>query len=212
MSTLLSNDLEERKKHLYHLQDTLCDPIVLTSRHLIPNLLHVERLRIRPVEDFQDEKDSSLETKAEAKSSSWLSPVAGYLRRWRNPFGVLFDCGWGGEQAKSDGLAVLMLTSGSTGYAKAVSLRHGQIISATEGKFKYDGTSSRTTFFNWIGMDHVANLTEIHLHAMQLGSTQVHAHTTDILVNPFQFMRLLSNTALAISLLQTSSWLLCQRC
>ena len=89
-----------------------------------------------------------------------------------------------GFEARPDDLAVLMLTSGSTGYAKAVCLTHGQILNAVEGKSKYHGTTSKTKFLNWIGLDHVANLTEIHLHAMSLGSEQVHVHATDFSCEP----------------------------
>lgn len=64
--------------------------------------------------------------------------------------------------------AVLMLTSGSTGNAKAVPLRHGQILTALQGKSKHNRTEAGDTFLNWVGMDHVACLTEIHLHGSEL--------------------------------------------
>lgn len=40
-------------------------------------------------------------------------------------------------------------------------------------------------------MDHVANLTEVHLHAMYLGAEQVHAHAGDLITQPLLFLRLL---------------------
>ena len=84
-----------------------------------------------------------------------------------------------------------MLTSGSTGYFKAVCLRHGQMIKAVKGKAKYHGNTGTTVFFNWINIDHVANLTEIHLHAMMLGADQVHVQAADLQVQPSKFVSLL---------------------
>lgn len=69
-----------------------------------------------------------------------------------------------GDKAKNDP-AVLMLTSGSTGSAKAVPLGHGQILKAVQGKSAHHGTETGDVFLNWVGLDHVASLTEIHLHA-----------------------------------------------
>jgi len=85
-----------------------------------------------------------------------------------------------------------MLTSGSSGQAKAVSLTHRQIITALRGKSKYHETSGNSVFLNWIGMDHVANLTEVHIHAMLLGADQIQVHATDLLVDPLIFLKLLS--------------------
>lgn len=88
-------------------------------------------------------------------------------------------------------IAALMLTSGSTGNAKAVPLRHGQLINAVEGKSRHHGIKEGDVFLNWIGMDHVASLTEVHLQAMALCSEQVHAATSELLKEPLNFIRLL---------------------
>ena len=85
-----------------------------------------------------------------------------------------------------------MLTSGSIGNAKAVSLRHGQILQAVSGKSKCHRTMAEDVFLNWIGMDHVVNLTEIHLHAIYLGAGQVHVQAADLLLNPRAFVDLIS--------------------
>ncbi|KAI5458582.1 putative NRPS-like enzyme [Mariannaea sp. PMI_226] len=90
-----------------------------------------------------------------------------------------------------DGIAVLMLTSGSTGNAKAVPLRHGQLVTAVKGKSHHHGTMQGDVFFNWIGLDHVASLTEIHLHAMSLSSDQIHVPASEMLQDPLKFVRLL---------------------
>jgi acyl-CoA synthetase (AMP-forming)/AMP-acid ligase II/acyl carrier protein len=88
-------------------------------------------------------------------------------------------------------IAVLMLTSGSTGSAKAVPLRHGQLVAAVKGKSHHHGTKQGDVFLNWIGLDHVASLTEIHLHAMSLSSDQIHVPASEMLQDPLNFVRLL---------------------
>lgn len=93
-------------------------------------------------------------------------------------------------------IAVLMLTSGSTGNAKAVPLRHGQLISAIEGKSQHHGTLQGDVFLNWIGLDHVASLTEVHLHAMSLSGEQIHV-PAGMLQDPLEFVRLLDSHKVA---------------
>lgn len=90
-----------------------------------------------------------------------------------------------------DDPAIFMLTSGSSGNAKAVCLRYGQLLDALHGKSKHHGTTPDDTFLNWIGMDHVANLSEVHLHAMSLGADQVHVQAADLLEKPLSFLSLL---------------------
>ena len=90
-----------------------------------------------------------------------------------------------------DEIAVLMLTSGSTGNAKAVPLRHGQILAAVKGKSEHHGTNQGDVFLNWIGLDHVASLTEVHLHAMSLSSDQIHVPASEMLQDPLKFVQLL---------------------
>ncbi len=88
----------------------------------------------------------------------------------------------------ADDVAVLMLTSGSTGNAKAVCLRHGQLIAAVHGKSEFHQTTSKDVFLNYIGLDHVANLAQIHLHALSLGAEQIHVQAADLMVEPLRFL------------------------
>ena len=88
-------------------------------------------------------------------------------------------------------LPALMLTSGSSGNAKAVCLGHGQINTAVKGKSHYHGTKCDDPFLNWIGFDRIANLTEIHLRAMRLGANQIQVQAADV-SEPTVFLDLLS--------------------
>lgn len=96
-----------------------------------------------------------------------------------------------GNTKTADDLAVLMLTSGSTGNAKAVCLRHGQLLAAMQGKSEHHSNTQKDVFLNYIGLDHVANLTQIHLHALSLGAEQIHVQAADLMVDPLRFLRII---------------------
>ncbi|KAI9813673.1 MAG: putative NRPS-like protein biosynthetic cluster [Pycnora praestabilis] len=85
--------------------------------------------------------------------------------------------------------AVLMLTSGSSGNAKAVVLRHEQIIASVKGKSSHFGTTDADIFMNWIGFDHVASLIETHIHAMYIGAELVHIPAPALIANPMRFLQ-----------------------
>ena len=122
ISTPLANDTTQRKRHLSHLHGLLKDPIVLTSNNLVPDFLDGCELRLRPVESLV---------------STTAVPEHAVPE---------FD------SKQGEDLAVLMLTSGSTGNAKAVGLRHGQILTSISGKSEHHGVGKDDTFLNWIGM------------------------------------------------------------
>jgi acyl-CoA synthetase (AMP-forming)/AMP-acid ligase II/thioesterase domain-containing protein len=160
MSTPLVVDLEQREKHLIHLHRLLDDPIVLTSTRL------------------QDDLTTS-------------NPSLRLQIRLVEKFDdeILEYHGTGSPATERSNIAALMLTSGSTGHAKAVTLQHDQVLTALKGKSQYHGTTSEDAFLNWIGLDHVANLTEIHLHAMYLGADQVHLPAGDVINDPLLFLQ-----------------------
>lgn len=97
----------------------------------------------------------------------------------------------------NDDLAILMLTSGSTGTPKAVRLSHRQIFSAVVGKVSFRELPVGKPFLNWIGLDLVASITEIHLTAMYIGVDQVHLYASDVVSNPLEFLTLLSRYQVA---------------
>ncbi|KAK5998056.1 Microperfuranone synthase [Cladobotryum mycophilum] len=167
ISTPFVHDHNQRGKHLAHLNGMLNKPIILTTKRLIPEFLYIEGLRIYGVEDLESD-------------ATHITP---------NDFTPF--------ERKGKDTAVLMLTSGSTGNAKAVQLRHSQIVRTIQGKSQCHGTQPGDTFLNWIGLDHVASLTEIHLHAMYLCCNQIHVASSVLLQDPLKFVQLLSEHTVA---------------
>eukprot|EP00005_Dracoamoeba_jomungandri_P003008 CAMPEP_0174260214 /NCGR_PEP_ID=MMETSP0439-20130205/9249_1 /TAXON_ID=0 /ORGANISM="Stereomyxa ramosa, Strain Chinc5" /LENGTH=935 /DNA_ID=CAMNT_0015344413 /DNA_START=71 /DNA_END=2878 /DNA_ORIENTATION=+ len=95
--------------------------------------------------------------------------------------------------ADPDELAMLMLTSGSTGNSKAVQLSHRNVISCMEAKKEHFGLSVDTVTLNWIRMDHVAGIIEGHIMPLWLGAKQLQAPSAIITAEPFLFLQLISD-------------------
>ncbi len=159
ISTPFVNDIDQRRKHLLHLNDLFSNPTILTREKLISEFVGLGQLKIRSAEDLALRMD-----KPEIK------------HHWGKP---------------NHDLTALMLTSGSTGNAKAVCLSYSQILAAVRAKSKHNGTTRDDIFLNWIGLDHVVNLVESHIHAMHVGAEQVHVQAADLLVEPLRFIRLI---------------------
>ncbi|MEO2215579.1 non-ribosomal peptide synthetase [Chromobacterium vaccinii] len=91
-----------------------------------------------------------------------------------------------------DAPAVLVLTSGSTGNAKAVILSHANLLSSVAAKTESLRLTPEDIGFNWISFDHVAALIEAVLLPTHVGMIQAHAAAEHILSHPLAFLRQLS--------------------
>ena len=174
ISPALVNDFDQRKKHLEHLQTLLKNPVILTSKKLVQEFLHLGELNVHAVENLYNETD-----------------VETYLANGTLTNGVTYKY--------PDDIAVLMLTSGSTGNAKAVALSHGQILSALNGKISQLETTCDDVFLSWVNMDHVASLTQIHLHAISLGAKQIYVTAVDLLAEPMRFLHIIHDNRVSIT-------------
>lgn len=103
------------------------------------------------------------------------------------------------HQAKSSDLAILMLTSGSTGNSKAVELTHANLTASMEGRAERQQLTCEDITFNWIAFDHVAALLESHMIALYVGATQLHAEPASILTDPLQFLRLIDQHRVSLA-------------
>ncbi|MFG2650619.1 alpha/beta fold hydrolase [Streptomyces sp. NPDC048436] len=89
-----------------------------------------------------------------------------------------------------DDLALLMLTSGSTGSSKAVRLTHANLLAAQAGKAGALDLGPDDTSLNWISADHIAAI-EAHLLPMFNGADQVMTTPATVLADPVEFLRML---------------------
>ncbi|SJZ58814.1 Acyl-CoA synthetase (AMP-forming)/AMP-acid ligase II [Marinactinospora thermotolerans DSM 45154] len=91
--------------------------------------------------------------------------------------------------AAPDDLALLMLTSGSSGNGKAVELTHANLLAALAGKAEALGCGPGDTMLNWIAFDHVAAV-EGHLLPLSTGGAQVQVSPRTVLGDVTNFLRL----------------------
>ena len=161
LSSTLSNVDDQRHYHLAGLSSMLESPICITKTSFLHLFDGGHTLHLETIERMQE---MDLQSNADT-----THPI------------------YQGGQC----LAILMLTSGSTGNVKAVRLSHKQILSAVFGKASVRNLPPGRPFLNWIGLDHVASLVEIHIQAMWFGVSQVHAHAADIVSSPLTFLDLL---------------------
>lgn len=103
------------------------------------------------------------------------------------------------HEAREQDLAILMLTSGSTGHPKAVELTHGNLLASMAGRAARQRLSAADTLFNWIAFDHVAALLESHLIASYVGANQVHTEPATILADPLLFLRIICQYRVTIA-------------
>ena len=161
LSTQVSKDGVQRDQRLASILKLLHNPLVITTDELKSDFADLDNVRLVTLSELEATPTSRLDHK---------------------------DNCLGGYQKCQDDVAVLMLTSGSTGSPKAVALTHSQILHAVVGKSILHHTTEDDVFMSWTGLDHVANLTEIHLHAMSMGANQIHLPSSMVLEEPMIFL------------------------
>ncbi|KAL4866672.1 hypothetical protein BDV12DRAFT_198894 [Aspergillus spectabilis] len=163
---MFSHSPVDRQKHLSHLSKTLDAPICLTQSALLGPFQEQtgeNRINVRTVEEILAISEVTID-----------APLPVF-----NP-------------SPTDILA-LMLTSGSSGNAKAVPLTHQQLLAAFQGKSAVANLRfPRSPFLSWVHMDHVANLVHCHIFAIVSGVSQIQVPAADLLVNPIQLLNLIS--------------------
>lgn len=170
ISTPFVKDAQQREQHIRHLHTVLREPICLTRLNLLGEFMGQEYLNIHTVEAL------SYSGQLDAR------PVPA-----QHPY------------ASDSELALLMLTSGSTGNAKVVCLSHRQILTAISGKSSVKKLPAGHAFLNWVGLDHVASIVEIHLQALYVNADQIHIHSAEVVSDPLLFLELISKHRVARS-------------
>ncbi|MFE4263214.1 AMP-binding protein [Streptomyces sp. NPDC056883] len=84
--------------------------------------------------------------------------------------------------------AVLLLTSGSTGVPKAVTLTHRNILTRSAATSRVNKLDADTRTFNWMPLDHIGGLVMFHARDVFLGAAQVHAKIQWVLEDPLRWL------------------------
>jgi acyl-CoA synthetase (AMP-forming)/AMP-acid ligase II/thioesterase domain-containing protein/acyl carrier protein/NADP-dependent 3-hydroxy acid dehydrogenase YdfG len=90
--------------------------------------------------------------------------------------------------AKPEDIALLLLTSGSTGIPKAVKLSHRNILSSIAATSQIGGFTSQDISLNWLPLDHPGPLIRCVIRMVYLGCQQIHAPTATVLQNPLRWL------------------------
>ncbi|KAH7920992.1 acetyl-CoA synthetase-like protein, partial [Leucogyrophana mollusca] len=106
---------------------------------------------------------------------------------------------WVAYEAKPDDEAILFLTSGSTGFSKAVVHTHRTILAACYAKGESYGLTPESHVLNWVGFDHVAGSLEMHIAPLLFGASQLHVHASAILSDPLRFLRLIDEQSIELA-------------
>lgn len=86
-----------------------------------------------------------------------------------------------GHVSQPDDLAVLILTSGSTGLPKGVMLSHRNILSNVAASAQMNNLQREDVSLNWLNLDHVGSLVRCSIRDIYVGSQQIHAPTEAVL-------------------------------
>ncbi|NEQ10221.1 MAG: AMP-binding protein, partial [Moorea sp. SIO4E2] len=88
------------------------------------------------------------------------------------------------HHTQPEDLAILLLTSGSTGMPKAVMQTHRSLLSRCAATAQMNNFTDREISLNWFPLDHVGGIVMFHLRDVYLGCQQIHAPTEMVLQAP----------------------------
>ncbi|MBW4628762.1 MAG: SDR family NAD(P)-dependent oxidoreductase [Brasilonema octagenarum HA4186-MV1] len=103
------------------------------------------------------------------------------------------------HQSQPEDLAILFLTSGSTGIPKCVMLNHHNLLHMSAGTVLMNHFSSGDSTLNWMPLDHVGALVFLSIMAVDLGCHQIHVPTGLIVQNPLLWLDLIDKHQATIS-------------
>ncbi|KAG1837118.1 atromentin synthetase [Suillus subalutaceus] len=106
---------------------------------------------------------------------------------------------WVAYEAKPDDDAIMFLTSGSTGFSKAVVHTHRTILAACRAQGQNYGLTSDSKVLNWVGFDHVGGSLEFHITPLLHGASQLHVHASAIITGPLRLLRLIDEQSIQLA-------------
>ena len=92
------------------------------------------------------------------------------------------------HQPQPNDLALLLLTSGSTGLPKAVGQTHRNLLQRSAATVQMNGFTAADVSLNWFPLDHVGGLVMFHLRDVWLGCRQIQMPTSFVLEDPLRWL------------------------
>lgn len=93
--------------------------------------------------------------------------------------------------AQPDDLAILLLTSGSTGQPKAVMQSQRALLHRSAASAQMNGFSVDDVSLNWLPIDHVGGIVMFHVRDVYLGCQQVQVQSEFVLGEPLRWLDLI---------------------
>ena len=95
------------------------------------------------------------------------------------------------HRSQSHDLAILLLTSGSTGIPKAVMQSHHSLVHRSAASAQMNHFSTQDVSLNWFPLDHVGGIVMFHVRDVYLRCQQVQVQTEFILSDPLRWLDLI---------------------
>ncbi|KAK9694208.1 hypothetical protein K7432_013515 [Basidiobolus ranarum] len=162
----LKGDDEKKEMELSHLDTLFNKPIFLCRQKDCDELTSLApNLNVQPIDSFKAQESLDANTDfSELESLNFNS------------------------QSTTNEVAVLLLTSGSTGNSKAVEHTDANVLVAAKYKVDDYQLESTDTILNWVGCDHVAGLIENHITPIVAGANQVQVAASVITLEPLTLL------------------------
>ncbi|BBC27201.1 AMP-binding protein [Pseudanabaena sp. ABRG5-3] len=157
-------ELNNNVKKLHSTWELLDRPVILTNRHLVADIQSVAQLL--------------------AISNLRIAEIESISQGLRD---------LEGHDSKPEDLAILLLTSGSTGNPKAVMQTHQSILKRSLATIQRNQFTSQDISLNWMPLDHVGGIIMFHIRDVCLACQQIHVATEFILGQPLRWLDLIDH-------------------
>jgi acyl-CoA synthetase (AMP-forming)/AMP-acid ligase II/acyl carrier protein len=101
--------------------------------------------------------------------------------------------------AKPDDVALILLTSGSTGMPKGVVQTHRRILGRSAATAQMNNFSSADVSLNWFPLDHVGGLVMFHVRDVCTRTRQIQVPTDAILADPLKWLDLIEQYRVTVT-------------